>query len=90
MNTTLKSLTFFLGILCFYSNAISASNPHKFIDTQAQKMVSIIINNQELFAKDPELFAKAYQSKSGCGLTTVIMFAAILIVTGWGSYSLTM
>ena len=55
MNTTLKSLTFFLGILCFYSNAISASNPHKFIDTQAQKMVSIIINNQELFAEDPEL-----------------------------------
>ena len=56
MNTTLKSVTFFLGILCFYSNAISASNPHKFIDTQAQKMVSIIINNQELFAEDPELF----------------------------------
>lgn len=44
----------------------------------------------QLAEKDPELFAKAYQSKSGCGLTTVIMFAAILIVTGWGSYSLTM
>ena len=56
MNTTLKSLAFFLGIICLHSNAISASSPHQFIDTQAQKMVSIIRNNQELFAEDPELF----------------------------------
>ena len=56
MNITLKSLAFFLGIVSFHSNAIIASNPHKFIDTQAQEMVNVIRNNQELFAEDPELF----------------------------------
>ena len=56
MNTTLKSLAFFLGIFCFQINIVSAANPHQFIDSQAQKMVSIIRNNQELYAKDPELF----------------------------------
>ena len=56
MNNTLKSLAFFLGIVCLHSNLVSASDPHKFIDTKAQEMVAIIRNNQELFAKDPELF----------------------------------
>ncbi|MDC0061331.1 ABC transporter substrate-binding protein [Pseudomonadota bacterium] len=56
MNTTLKSLAFLLGILCFPINVVSASNPHQLIDSQAQEMVSIIRNNQELYAKDPELF----------------------------------
>ena len=56
MKTTLKSLAFFLGILCFQINVVSASNPQQFIDSQAQEMVSIIRNNQEIYAKDPELF----------------------------------
>ena len=56
MNNTLTSLAFFLGIVCLLSNPVSASDPHKFIDTKAQEMVAIIRNNQELFAKDPELF----------------------------------
>ena len=56
MKTTLKSLAFFPGILCFQINVVSASNPQQFIDSQAQEMVSIIRNNQELYAKDPELF----------------------------------
>jgi phospholipid transport system substrate-binding protein len=56
MNNTLKSLAFFLGIVCLLSNPVSASDPHKFIDTKAQEMVGVIRNNQELFAKDPELF----------------------------------
>jgi phospholipid transport system substrate-binding protein len=56
MNNTLKSLAFFLGIVCLLSNPVSASDPHKFIDIKAQEMVAIIRNNQELFAKDPELF----------------------------------
>jgi phospholipid transport system substrate-binding protein len=56
MNTTLKSLAFFIGIMCLHSNAVSASNPHKFFDLQAQEMVSIIRNNQELYSNDPELF----------------------------------
>ena len=56
MNNTLKSLAFFLGIICLNSNPVSASDPHEFIDTKAQEMVAVIRNNQELFAKDPELF----------------------------------
>ena len=56
MNSTLKSIAFFLGIFCFHANLASEPNPHLFIDSQAQEMVSIIINNQELYAKDPKLF----------------------------------
>ena len=56
MNTTLKSLAFLLGILCFPINVDSASSPHQFVDSQAQEMVSIIRNNKDLYAKDPELF----------------------------------
>tara|TARA_B100000524_G_scaffold337390_1_gene228032 strand:- start:25 stop:585 length:561 start_codon:yes stop_codon:yes gene_type:complete len=37
-------------------NLVGESDPHKFIDSQSQEMVSIIINNQNLFAEDPELF----------------------------------
>ena len=56
MNHTLKSLTFVVAIFWFQSYIIAESNPHKFIDSQAQEMVSIIRNNQALYAKDPELF----------------------------------
>ena len=56
MNPTLKSLAFVLVIFCFHSYIIAESNPHKFIDSQAQEMVSIIRNNQALYANDPELF----------------------------------
>ena len=56
MNNTLKSLAFSLVLICLLSNEVSASNPHKFIDTKAQEMVVVIRDNQELFAKDPELF----------------------------------
>ena len=53
---TLKSLAFVLSIFCFHSIAIAESNPHQFIDSQAQEMVSIIRNNQALYANDPESF----------------------------------
>ena len=56
MNHTLKSLALLLTIFCFHCNAIAKSNPHQFIDSQAQEMVSIIRNNQALYANDPELF----------------------------------
>ena len=56
MNNTLKSIAFFLGIICLHTNVLSASNPHKFIDARAQEMVAVIRNNQELYSKDPELF----------------------------------
>ena len=56
MSPYFKSLTVFLAFFCLHLNLAGESNPHRFIDSQAQKMVSIIINNQELFAEDPELF----------------------------------
>ena len=56
MIPSFKSLAVFLTIFCFHLNLASESNPHKYIDSQAQEMVSIITNNQELFIEDPELF----------------------------------
>ena len=56
MIPSFKSITAFLVIFCFHMNLVGESGPHKFIDSQAQEMVSIIINNQKLFAEDPELF----------------------------------
>ena len=56
MNCTLKSLTFVLAIFCFHIDVIAESNPHQFIDSQAQEMVSIIRNNQALYTNEPELF----------------------------------
>ena len=56
MSCTLKSLTFVLAIFCFYIDAMAESNPHQFIDSQAQEMVSIIRNNQVLYTNEPELF----------------------------------
>ncbi len=56
MTPSFKSLTVFLTFFFIHLNLIGESNPHKFIDSQAQEMVSIIINNQELYVEDPELF----------------------------------
>ena len=56
MIPSFKSLTVFLIFFFLHLDLQGESNPHKFIDSQAQEMVSIIINNQELFAEDPELF----------------------------------
>ena len=56
MTPSFKSLTVFLTFFFIHLNLIGESNPHKFIDSQAQEMVSIIINNQELYVQDPELF----------------------------------
>ena len=56
MKPSFKSLKVFLAIFFIHMNLVGEFNPHKFIDSQAQKMVSVIINNQELFAEDPELF----------------------------------
>ena len=56
MIASFKSIIIFLAFLCFHLNLVGESNPHKFIDSKAQEMVSIIINNQELFVEDPELF----------------------------------
>ena len=56
MNVTLKSLALFVGLISFHNNLFSEPNPHAFIDTQAQAMVSVIRDNKQLFADDPQLF----------------------------------
>ena len=56
MTPSFKSLKVFLIFFFIHLNLVGESNPHKFIDSQAQEMVSIIINNQKLFVEDPELF----------------------------------
>ena len=33
-------------------------NPETFIDSNAQSMVQVIVNNQDLFESDPDLFKK--------------------------------
>ena len=56
MNATLKSITFFIGMLCINVNIFAESNPHKFIDSQAQAMVAVIRSNQDLYDENPKLF----------------------------------
>ena len=56
MNATLKSITFFIGMLCINVNIFAEANPHKFIDSQAQAMVAVIRSNQDLYDENPELF----------------------------------
>ena len=56
MNPSFKSLKFFLAIFFLHINLVGESDPHKFIDSKAQEMVSVIVNNQELYLEDPELF----------------------------------
>ena len=56
MIPSFKSLIVFLAFFYLHIDLVGESNPHKFIDSQAQEMVSIIVNNQELFVENPELF----------------------------------
>ena len=56
MNATLKSITFFIGMLCINLNIFAEPNPHKFIDSQAQAMVAVIRSSQDLYDENPELF----------------------------------
>ena len=56
MNASLKSITFFISFCLFHGNLDAESNPHKFIDSQAQSMVSIIRDNQDLYLQNPQQF----------------------------------
>ena len=56
MNATLKSIAFFISLFLFHINLDAESNPHKFIDSQAQLMVSIITDNQALYLRNPQQF----------------------------------
>ena len=83
MNNTLKSLAFFLGIVCLHSNPVSASDPHEFIDTKAQEMVAVIRNNQELFAKDPtRLVEKSIKGMLPKNKLGAALFRNLTVVTG--------
>jgi len=56
MNITMKSILV-LTILCAVPIEVTAeTNPNNFIDSRAQAMVSVITNNQNLYASDPEQF----------------------------------
>ena len=52
----LKSIAFFISFFLFHGNLDAESNPHKFIDSQAQSMVSIITDNQALYLRNPQQF----------------------------------
>ena len=56
MNATLKSITFFIGMLYINVNIFAEPNPYKFVDSQAQAMVAVIRSNQDLYDENPELF----------------------------------
>ena len=56
MNATLKSIAFFISLFLLHGNLDAESNPHKFIDSQAQSMVSIIQDNQALYLRNPQQF----------------------------------
>ena len=56
MNATLKSIAFFISLFLLHGNLDAESNPHKFIDSQAQSMVSIITDNQDLYIQNPQQF----------------------------------
>ena len=64
MTPSFKSLKVFLAFFFIHVNLEGEVNPHKFIDSQAQEMVSIIINNQDLFEEDPESILSAMNSMS--------------------------
>jgi phospholipid transport system substrate-binding protein len=56
MNISLKFIAM-LAVVSSINLSISASvNPHIYIDQQAQKMVSVITENEDLYSQDPDLF----------------------------------
>jgi len=56
MKQTMKSILIFAGLFSLNPFIFAESNPNKFIDSRAQAMVEVIINNQSLYLSDPELF----------------------------------
>ena len=53
-----KVFIYAFSVLFLVSANTSEINPQNFIDSNAQSMVQIIINNQDLFESDPDLFKK--------------------------------
>ena len=55
------SISLFISIAFFSSQEIQGddiNNPEIYVDTKAQQMVSVIVNNQDLFKESPEDFKK--------------------------------
>ena len=55
------SISLFISIAVFRSQEIQGddiNNPEIYVDTKAQQMVSVIVNNQDLFKENPEDFKK--------------------------------
>jgi len=55
------SISLFVSIAFFSSQEIQGddiNNPEIYVDTKAQQMVSVIVNNQDLFKENPEDFKK--------------------------------
>ena len=55
------SISLFISIAFFSSQEIQGddiNNPEIYVDTKAQQMVNVIVNNQDLFRENPEDFKK--------------------------------
>ena len=53
-----KVFIYAFSLLFLVPTNSSEINPQTFIDSNAQSMVQVIVNNQELFESDPDLFKK--------------------------------
>ena len=53
-----KVFIFAFSLLFLVPTNSSEINPQTFIDSNAQSMVQVIVNNQDLFESDPDLFKK--------------------------------
>lgn len=61
MHKIFYSISIFISIAFFCSQEIlgdDANNPEIYVDTNAQQMVAVIVNNQDLFQENPEDFKK--------------------------------
>jgi phospholipid transport system substrate-binding protein len=56
MNISLKSVAMLVVIASINLSSSASVNPHIYIDQQAQKMVSVITENEDLYSQDPDLF----------------------------------
>ena len=56
MNISLKSVAMLVVIASINLSSSASVNPHIYIDQQAQKMVSVIRENEDLYSQDPDLF----------------------------------
>jgi len=56
MNISLKFVAMFVVIASINLSSSASVNPHIYIDQQAQKMVSVITENEDLYSQDPDLF----------------------------------